>query len=103
MTRSIVGDDRLTDSFALTTRMPPSGRVPSISRHVSGPIRISRSCGYLCADGKYVVIGGNGDSIFKRLMVAAAHWLIQLTSAPRLVMPSTLSYTIPALASWPLA
>ena len=26
---------------------------------------------YLCDDGKYVVIGGNGDSIFKRLMVEA--------------------------------
>eukprot|EP00475_Leptophrys_vorax_P038990 TRINITY_DN6966_c0_g1_i1.p1 TRINITY_DN6966_c0_g1~~TRINITY_DN6966_c0_g1_i1.p1 ORF type:complete len:344 (+),score=96.68 TRINITY_DN6966_c0_g1_i1:115-1032(+) len=26
---------------------------------------------YLCADGKYVVIGGNGDSIFRRLMHAA--------------------------------
>jgi crotonobetainyl-CoA:carnitine CoA-transferase CaiB-like acyl-CoA transferase len=26
---------------------------------------------YKCADGKYVVIGGNGDSIFKRLMKAA--------------------------------
>lgn len=26
---------------------------------------------YLCADGKYVVIGGNGDSIYKRLMVCA--------------------------------
>ena len=26
---------------------------------------------YCCDDGKYVVIGGNGDSIFKRLMVAA--------------------------------
>jgi crotonobetainyl-CoA:carnitine CoA-transferase CaiB-like acyl-CoA transferase len=25
---------------------------------------------YLCQDGKHVVIGGNGDSIFKRLMVA---------------------------------
>jgi crotonobetainyl-CoA:carnitine CoA-transferase CaiB-like acyl-CoA transferase len=25
---------------------------------------------YLCRDGKYVVIGGNGDSIFKRLMQA---------------------------------
>ena len=25
---------------------------------------------YPCRDGKYVVIGGNGDSIFKRLMVA---------------------------------
>jgi crotonobetainyl-CoA:carnitine CoA-transferase CaiB-like acyl-CoA transferase len=26
---------------------------------------------YCCDDGKYVVIGGNGDSIFKRLMIAA--------------------------------
>ena len=26
---------------------------------------------YRCDDGKYVVIGGNGDSIFKRLMMAA--------------------------------
>jgi crotonobetainyl-CoA:carnitine CoA-transferase CaiB-like acyl-CoA transferase len=26
---------------------------------------------YRCDDGKYVVIGGNGDSIFKRLMAAA--------------------------------
>ncbi|MEM7208907.1 MAG: CaiB/BaiF CoA-transferase family protein [Pseudomonadota bacterium] len=25
---------------------------------------------YRCADGKYIVIGGNGDSIFKRLMLA---------------------------------
>lgn len=26
---------------------------------------------YRCSDGKYVVIGGNGDSIFRRLMLAA--------------------------------
>ncbi len=26
---------------------------------------------YLCADNKHVVIGGNGDSIFKRLMICA--------------------------------
>jgi len=26
---------------------------------------------YLCSDGKYVVIGGNGDSIYKRLMTCA--------------------------------
>ncbi|MBI4468689.1 MAG: CoA transferase [Acidobacteria bacterium] len=26
---------------------------------------------YPCQDGKYIIIGGNGDSIFKRLMVAA--------------------------------
>jgi crotonobetainyl-CoA:carnitine CoA-transferase CaiB-like acyl-CoA transferase len=28
---------------------------------------------YRCQDDKYVVIGGNGDSIFKRLMKAAGH------------------------------
>ncbi|MFT7287382.1 MAG: crotonobetainyl-CoA:carnitine CoA-transferase CaiB-like acyl-CoA transferase [Halieaceae bacterium] len=28
---------------------------------------------YTCADGKFVIIGGNGDSIFKRLMNAAGH------------------------------
>jgi crotonobetainyl-CoA:carnitine CoA-transferase CaiB-like acyl-CoA transferase len=28
---------------------------------------------YRCLDGKYVVIGGNGDSIFQRLMIAANH------------------------------
>lgn len=28
---------------------------------------------YVCQDGKYVVIGGNGDSIFVRLMEAAEH------------------------------
>ena len=28
---------------------------------------------YTCGDGKYVIIGGNGDSIFKRLMVAAGY------------------------------
>ncbi len=28
---------------------------------------------YRCADGKYIVIGGNGDSIFQRLMVVAGY------------------------------
>lgn len=28
---------------------------------------------YRCADGKFVVIGGNGDSIFKRLMCGIGH------------------------------
>lgn len=28
---------------------------------------------YRCKDGKYVVVGGNGDSIFKRLMDIAGH------------------------------
>ncbi len=37
---------------------------------------------YRCADGKYVVIGGNGDSIFKRLMVAAGK--AEMAEDPRL-------------------
>lgn len=28
---------------------------------------------YLCADGRYVIIGGNGDSIFQRLMETAGY------------------------------
>jgi crotonobetainyl-CoA:carnitine CoA-transferase CaiB-like acyl-CoA transferase len=28
---------------------------------------------YPCRDGKYVIIGGNGDSIFKRLCIAMSH------------------------------
>jgi len=37
---------------------------------------------YRCADGKYVVIGGNGDSIFQRLMVATGH--PEMSEDPRL-------------------
>ena len=37
---------------------------------------------YRCRDDKYIVIGGNGDSIFQRLMVAAEHQ--QLADDPRL-------------------
>lgn len=37
---------------------------------------------YRCADGKFVVIGGNGDSIFQRLMRAAGY--SQLAEDPRL-------------------
>ena len=37
---------------------------------------------YCCRDGKYVVIGGNGDSIFKRLMRAAGY--PQMADDPRL-------------------
>lgn len=36
---------------------------------------------YCCRDGKHVVIGGNGDSIFQRLMVAAE--LPELSGDPR--------------------
>jgi crotonobetainyl-CoA:carnitine CoA-transferase CaiB-like acyl-CoA transferase len=37
---------------------------------------------YRCSDGKYVVIGGNGDSIFQRLMVAAGY--PEMADDPRL-------------------
>ena len=37
---------------------------------------------YRCADGKYVIIGGNGDSIFKRLMSTAGR--NDLADDPRL-------------------
>ena len=37
---------------------------------------------YRCSDGKYVVIGGNGDSIFQRLMQAAGH--PEMAEDPRL-------------------
>ena len=37
---------------------------------------------YRCADGRYIVIGGNGDSIFQRLMVAAGY--PEMAQDPRL-------------------
>jgi len=37
---------------------------------------------YLCRDNKYVIIGGNGDSIFQRLMTAAGR--ADMASDPRL-------------------
>ncbi len=37
---------------------------------------------YRCGDGKYIVIGGNGDSIFRRLMVAAER--PEMAADPRL-------------------
>ena len=37
---------------------------------------------YRCRDGRYIVIGGNGDSIFQRLMVAADN--PQMAQDPRL-------------------
>ena len=37
---------------------------------------------YQCADGKFVVIGGNGDSIFQRLMIAADY--PEMAEDPRL-------------------
>ncbi len=37
-------------------------------RHGSKVSGIVPSSTYPCADGKYIIVGGNGDSIFKRLM-----------------------------------
>ena len=37
---------------------------------------------YCCSDGKYIVIGGNGDSIFQRLMIAAG--FPEMADDPRL-------------------
>jgi len=37
---------------------------------------------YRCRDGRYIIIGGNGDSIFKRLMTAAGR--TDLATDPRL-------------------
>jgi succinyl-CoA---D-citramalate CoA-transferase len=37
---------------------------------------------YPCSDGKYIIIGGNGDAIFKKLMIAAGRE--DLASDPRL-------------------
>ncbi len=37
---------------------------------------------YCCADGKYVVIGANGDSVYRRLMTAAGR--VDLAQDPRL-------------------
>ena len=37
---------------------------------------------YRCRDGRYIVIGGNGDSIFQRLMTVAGH--ARMASDPRL-------------------
>ena len=41
-------------------------------RHGSKVTGIVPSNTYPCGDGRYIIIGGNGDSIFRRLMVAAA-------------------------------
>jgi crotonobetainyl-CoA:carnitine CoA-transferase CaiB-like acyl-CoA transferase len=49
--------------FLIHTQIrPPSGTT------VTGIVPTNT---YPCADGKHVIIGGNGDSIYKRLMKAA--------------------------------
>jgi len=51
-------------------------------RHGSKVTGIVPSNTYACADGRFIIIGGNGDSIFKRLMVAAGR--PDLAEDPRL-------------------
>ncbi len=51
-------------------------------RHGSKVTGIVPSNTYACADGKFIIIGGNGDSIFKRLMAAAGR--SDLAEDPRL-------------------
>ena len=57
---------------------------------------------YRCADGKYIVIGGNGDSIFQRLMAAAGY--PEMAQDPRLASnPGRVEHEgeiDAALASW---
>ncbi|MDH3387444.1 MAG: CoA transferase [Gammaproteobacteria bacterium] len=57
---------------------------------------------YRCRDGKYIVIGGNGDSIFQRLMVAAGH--PEMAQDPRLASnPGRVEHEAEidaALANW---
>ncbi len=57
---------------------------------------------YKCRDGKFVVIGGNGDSIFQRLMVAAGY--PQMAKDPRLASnPGRVEHEAEidkALSSW---
>lgn len=57
---------------------------------------------YRCADGRYIVIGGNGDSIFKRLMEAAGY--PEMAADPRLASnPGRVEHEAEidaALASW---
>jgi crotonobetainyl-CoA:carnitine CoA-transferase CaiB-like acyl-CoA transferase len=57
---------------------------------------------YRCSDGKYVVIGGNGDSIFQRLMKAAGY--PEMAEDPRLASnPGRVEHEVEidkALSDW---
>lgn len=58
--------------FSLLEGVLPEYDLKGVVRERTGSALpgIAPSNTYLCADGKYVVIGANGDSIFKRLMHA---------------------------------
>jgi crotonobetainyl-CoA:carnitine CoA-transferase CaiB-like acyl-CoA transferase len=61
--------------FSLMESMLPEYDRAGIIRERTGSILpgITPSNTYLCKDGKYVVIGANGDAIFKRLMIAIGY------------------------------
>ncbi|RFU71469.1 CoA transferase [Peribacillus saganii] len=61
--------------FSLMESMLPEFDRAGIIRERTGSILpgITPSNSYVCSDGKYVVIGGNGDGIFKRLMEAIGY------------------------------
>lgn len=58
--------------FSLMESMVPEYDRKGVIRERTGSVLpgIAPSNTYLCSDGKYVVIGGNGDAIFARLMDA---------------------------------
>jgi len=58
--------------FAMMESMLPEYGMTGLVRERTGASLpgIVPSNTYLCGDGKYVVIGANGDSIFKRMMVS---------------------------------
>ncbi|PLS18583.1 carnitine dehydratase [Bacillus sp. M6-12] len=61
--------------FSLMESMLPEYDRAGIIRERTGSTLpgITPSNTYLCSDGRYVVIGANGDGIFKRLMIAIGH------------------------------
>jgi crotonobetainyl-CoA:carnitine CoA-transferase CaiB-like acyl-CoA transferase len=61
--------------FSLMESMLPEYDLKEIIRERTGSTLpgITPSNTYLCQDGKYVVIGANGDGIFKRLMTVIGH------------------------------
>lgn len=70
--------------FSLMESMVPEYDKYGYVRERAGSVLpgIAPSNTYVCKDGKYIVIGGNGDSIFKRLMCAIGRQ--DLADDPRL-------------------
>jgi len=70
--------------FSLMEGLLPEYSALGVIRERTGTILpgIAPSNTYCCADGKYIVIGGNSDGIFKRLMLAVGR--PDLAEDPRL-------------------